>query len=202
MLRLSEIMTKDVLTLTPEMTLRDAVELFSARHISGAQVVNGQAVVGVVSAADIIGFAACTPESQHQATEPDSGDFIPDEQQLERESVAPGSYFTNLFCEGSSDVVDRMSAAATPEWNLLDDHTVDEVMTRSPVTLSPNDPVIEAAELMRTKSIHRVLVVARGKIVGIVSALDIARAVAEHKLTARTTMFDKADRSARPRPHS
>ena len=194
MLRLSEIMTKDVLTLTPETTLRDAVELFSTRHISGAPVVSGQTIVGVVSAADIIGFAASAPAPLLQSAEPDSGDSTPDEQQLERDSVAPGSYFTNLFCEGSGDVVDRMSTAAGPEWNLLDEHTVDEVMTRSPIVLAPHDPVLEAAEIMRDKSIHRVLVVSKGKLVGIVSALDIARAVAEHRLTARMYVFNKADR--------
>jgi len=70
-------------------------------------------------------------------------------------------------------------------WSLLDEHTVDEVMTRNAVTLTPNDPVLRAAELMRHKVIHRIVVIEKGRVVGIVSALDVARAVAARKLTAR-----------------
>ena len=56
MLRVSDIMTRDVLVATPDMTLREAAELFAAHHISGAPVVSGTHVVGVVSAADILDF--------------------------------------------------------------------------------------------------------------------------------------------------
>jgi CBS domain-containing protein len=47
---------------------------------------------------------------------------------------------------------------------------------------------------MREKSIHRVLVVQNGELVGIVTTLDIVKAVADHRLMTRTYVFDR-DRS-------
>jgi CBS domain-containing protein len=51
-------------------------------------------------------------------------------------------------------------------------------MTRGVVSLAPNDDVLAAAELMGRKHIHRVIVVEDDRLVGVVSALDVARAVA------------------------
>lgn len=75
-----------------------------------------------------------------------------------------------------------MSDPRGSDWDILDHHTVDEVMTRKPIALSPNDLVTTAAELMYHLSIHRVVVVDDGGIVGIVSALDVARIVAEGQI--------------------
>jgi CBS domain-containing protein len=76
-------------------------------------------------------------------------------------------------------------------WDVLDDHSVDEVMTRDLVALSSSDDVFTAADLMRRRSIHRVIVIDDEQLVGIVSALDIARAVADHKLAVRTYVFNR-----------
>lgn len=194
MLRLSDIMTVNVATLAPETTLRDAVELLSARHISGAPVLSGQELIGIITASDIISFAASVAGSEADRSDAPTwsewNDSASDEQP-ESENVAPGSYFTDLFDEGSTDVVDRMRSTDGRESNLLDEHTVDEVMTRAPIALGPHDSVLEAAELMRAKAIHRVLVVEDERLVGIVSALDVARAVAEQKLTSRRYMFNR-----------
>jgi CBS domain-containing protein len=43
---------------------------------------------------------------------------------------------------------------------------------------------------MRRQRIHRVLVTDAGTLVGIVSAFDIAGAVADHRFTRRTYVFD------------
>jgi CBS domain-containing protein len=45
--------------------------------------------------------------------------------------------------------------------------------------------------MMRQYGVHRVLVVTRGRLVGLVSAMDITRAVADRKLTAHTYVFEK-----------
>jgi CBS domain-containing membrane protein len=58
MLRLRDIMTRDVISATPDMTLRDAMELLSEGHVSGAPVVDGRKVVGIFSATDLLAFMA------------------------------------------------------------------------------------------------------------------------------------------------
>jgi CBS domain-containing protein len=190
MLKLSEIMTRDVITVTPETTLREAVDLFAANHISGAPVVSGRQVVGVVSASDILEFAASTPEVTKEMSEPSSWNDGSAERDDERVDTLPGSYYTELFAGEAADVTDRI--ANPSETSVLDAHTVDEVMTHDAIGLSPNDTVVAAAEVMRGHSIHRVLVVDDDVLVGILSTLDLARAVAEKKLTTKTYVFNKA----------
>jgi len=52
---------------------------------------------------------------------------------------------------------------------------VEEVMAKNPLTVSPNDPVLEAASYMGLKHFRRIPVVDKGKLVGIVSIGDINR---------------------------
>ena len=186
MLKLSDIMTREVVTVSPQTTLRDAVELFTARHISGAPVVGGNNIVGVISATDVLAFAAATPDPATGPPDETERDYLSEaaiEEEPDGGNLATGSDIVDVCCDDGADVADRMTLARGLEWSLLDEHTVDEVMTRGAVTLSPNDNVSTAAELMGRKRIHRVIVVTNGRIVGIVSALDVARAVAERKLT-------------------
>jgi len=189
MLKLSEIMTRDVVTVAPETTLREAIELFTAKHISGAPVVRGHELVGVVSASDILEFAASLPERLEESIDDSPWSETTNEDDTERADPVPGSYYTTPFaCEGG-DVANRLEGAR--EASVLDAHSVDEVMTHHAIALSPNDSVLTAADVMRGHSIHRVLVVDDGKLVGILSTIDLARAVAEHKLTTKTYVFNK-----------
>jgi len=61
MLRLRDIMATDVVAISSEASVREAMELLSRHHVSGAPVVNGSTLVGVVSATDLMEFAAALP---------------------------------------------------------------------------------------------------------------------------------------------
>ena len=63
MLRIRDIMTRNVLTATPDMTLRDAMALLSEHHVSGAPVVDGAKVVGVFSSSDLLTYLADLDDS-------------------------------------------------------------------------------------------------------------------------------------------
>jgi len=52
---------------------------------------------------------------------------------------------------------------------------VEEVMSTNPLTVSPNDPILEAASYMGLKNFRRIPVVEKGKLVGIVSIGDVNR---------------------------
>ena len=58
MLRLRDIMTTNVITVDPDVSIRQAMNLFTSRRISGAPVVAGNDVIGVISASDLVQFAA------------------------------------------------------------------------------------------------------------------------------------------------
>ncbi len=52
---------------------------------------------------------------------------------------------------------------------------VEEVMSRHPLTVSPDDPILEAASYMGLKHFRRIPVVEKGTLVGVVSISDINR---------------------------
>jgi CBS domain-containing protein len=180
-LRVSDVMTKDVLTFTPETSIRDAMEGLSSNHLSGAPVISGAKVVGVISITDILSFIASEPEPEEREEEEETAADSWDEPVVDDED---GDFESAL----NADVWDE---ALTPEnpltaRNVLEQHTVEEAMTREVFSLSSSASVREAAALMGKHGIHRVVVVDRGALAGIISALDIARAVSEKGLRGRT----------------
>ena len=196
MLRLRDIMTADVVTVRPDTSLRDAMELLASRHLSGAPVVAGNRVVGVVSSTDLMALAAALPGVPSNRPDPDPapwGDLAdaaePDD---ERENEVPAaSYFAELWAEVESDTSERMAATTEPDWDVLGDHTVDEAMTRAVYSLPPDADVLQAADFMRRVHAHRVLVMSGDELLGIVTAMDVTSAVADHRLSTRTYVFDR-----------
>jgi CBS domain-containing protein len=126
MLRIREIMSRDVTTFARDTAIRAALEKLSSSRMSGAPVIDNGKVCGIISVADIVGVIAT-------ASDP--------------------------------------SAAGMK--------SVGEVMTGHVHSLPSDAPVRNAASMMRENRIHRVLVIDDGELVGVVSALDVARAVSD-----------------------
>jgi CBS domain-containing protein len=197
MLRLRDIMATDVVAISSKATVRDAMELLSRHHVSGAPVVNGLTLVGVVSATDLMEFTAALPgvpteldtrEEWSESIEPSPDD------QIDEENDPGCAFYADMWEDAGADVTQRLATPSTPEWNALEEHTVDEVMTGMPlITLGPDASAETAADLMRTKGIHRILVTEDDKLVGIVSALDIVKAAADHRFTVRQFVFNRDD---------
>lgn len=182
MLKVREIMTEYPITLGPDLTLREAAERLAGPHISGAPVVSGDTVLGVLSMSDIVEFIANTPglpadEAAHDIEGDDDG----------LEAIA--AFYSDAVAGDVADIVERMRNVDRREWDVLSEHTVNEAMTHVVFSLPPDADVETAADYMRRAEIHRLLVLDAGRLVGIVSALDIATAVADHRLTRRTYVF-------------
>ena len=188
MLRLRDIMTRDVAVLSPDASIQHAMAFLVSQHISGAPVVSGTQVVGVVSATDLLEFASELPGLETEQPESVEEIELPDD--ATENAEPPGAFFHELW----SDVAgmnERMSGVEGLEWNALAEHVVAEAMNHAVFALPPDTPVEHAAEYMRGQGVHRVLVMKGEKLVGIVSTSDIADAVADHKLTVHTYVFGR-----------
>lgn len=149
MLRLRDIMTHEVLTVPPTLSIREAAELFATERLGGAPVVRSGRIVGMLTASDLLDFIASLPEEPLEV----------------------------------GDSSDR---------GILDNHTVDEAMTRGPVRSLPSDaPATRAAEVMKEERIHRLPVVDNDVLVGIVSTVDLVTAIADRRISSRTFVFPK-----------
>jgi predicted transcriptional regulator len=127
-MKVSELMTRSVVTLSPDETLEQAAATLASLNVSGAPVCDGeQRLVGVFSKSDVV-----------------------------------------------SRLIDgRVDPSAK----------VGEHMSTAPVTLRPEDDVRKATDLMAERSIHRLVIVdAEGHVVGILSPLDILKAIHAGKL--------------------
>ena len=182
MLKVREIMTVDPITLGPDLTLREAAERLAMHHISGAPVVTGDAVLGVLSLSDIVEFMANTPGvAEDEAANVIEGD--------DDGSEAIAAFYSDAVAGDVADVVERMRNVDHRDWDVLSEHTVSEAMTHVVFSVPPDATVETAAEYMARGEIHRLLVLDAGRLIGIVSALDIAGAVADHRLGRRTYVF-------------
>jgi len=194
MLQLRDIMTTDLVTVSPEMTVREVMEVLARHHVSGAPVVSGDTLVGVITGSDLMAFAAAlsgVPTQRDTYDEVDAWAESADAGADEGES-ASGTFFSDMWEDAGAEVTGRIGAPASPEWNALEEHDASEVMTRAPLsTLSQDATAEEAASVMQRDGIHRVLVTQGDKLVGIVSALDIASAAADHRFTSRTYVFNR-----------
>jgi len=189
MLRVQDIMTTDVVTVSPTMTLRDAAETFSRYHIGGAPVVEGSRVVGVVSTTDILNFAATSPSPRLPADETDDEWEPPPEDASWEADDDTASFFADRWAYSERDSVDFIAESAGSGAAALDGHTVAEVMTAEVLSLPPTADITVAAERMRAADVHRLLVMERGALLGVVSTTDLARAVAQRRVATRTYVF-------------
>ena len=198
MLKVREIMTPNVYTLAPETTLRNAVSLFTERHVGGAPVVTGGRVVGAVSMTDILDLQADgVAEPRDCDTQIEQGNAADDElSSWSGDDDPPASYFAKLWRDVSGAEAEDQVEASPPELDLLGEHTVSDAMSRRVCRISPDADVSEAADYMKRAGIHRMFVMEGERLVGIVTTMDIARAVAEHKLYVRRFVFER--RRARP----
>jgi CBS domain-containing protein len=173
-----DLMSTDIVTVAPGLSLRGVVDLFATRHVGGAPVLAGSRVVGVVSASDILTFEASTPGVPPAEPDRPEWELEPPEEWREGDE-APAAFFSDLWPDAGAEVVERFEQTGSPEWDLLAEHTVDEVMSRRVAAVNPETPIRAVARLMTALQIHRVLVLEQGRLLGVLTASDIVRAVAE-----------------------
>lgn len=186
-LRVRDIMTGDPITVTPESSLREAMELFTREHISGAPVSSGGKLVGVISASDLLAFAAAPPEGARTPGPEEEFDDLSDMHDDESAALGDdpfmdGVFFTDLLNDADTDVDVRFAGMADPNLDVLDQCTVADAMTTQVKTIEPDEPAVAAARLMQKAKVHRLLVLEHGRLAGIVSTSDLNRAVAERRL--------------------
>ena len=182
MVHLRDIMQTEVIGVDPDLTLRGLVEMLGDHGVSGAPVISNDRVSGVVSVTDVIEFTERTPGvPREREPAPDDTEWAGGS---DEDETAP-EFFSELWAPTSVDALERMRQADSPEWDVLDQHVVSEVMTRRVISLPPDASVREAAKLMMESGIHRVLVIDDGELSGIVTSSDIVRAVADGKLQGK-----------------
>lgn len=183
MLTVRDCMTRDVVTMDVESSLREAVELFMTQHVSGVPVTAGGKLVGVLSASDVIAFEGGQPGVPTERPALEQEDWNEPSDWVEGEEP-PAAFFSELWSDVGADVLERFAQVSGPEWDVLEEHTVGEAMSPSLCRVAPTASLYAAAEQMVRAGVHRLVVMDGGRLVGMLSSMDIVRAVALRRLVA------------------
>ncbi len=184
MTTLREIMTRDPVTVGPEATLRELVELLTNRSISGVPVVTGSGeVVGVISATNVLSFTASTPAIPSDRSE-SLAEWGEEPDTSDEDDESTPEFYAELWADSEADVLTRVDGATSPEWDLLEEHTVSEVMSRRLQSVPIDADLPTVARRMIRAGVHRLLVLEDKHLVGLVTTTDFVRAVAERRIPA------------------
>lgn len=148
MTKARELMTKDVLAVSPDTPAREIARLLLDRSVSAAPVVDASgAVIGMVSEGDLIGRA-----------------------EMDRE--ARRDWWLALLAEGGTLNPDFLASLRNGA------QTARDVMSAPVITVDEAAEAAEIARLLASYRIKRVPVLRDGKLVGIVSRADLLRGLA------------------------
>lgn len=162
-LRASDLMTTDVKTVGPEMRLTELETFFGDEGVSGAPVVSGTRLIGLVSRTDIVRLLA--KEDKHIRS-------------------AISFYYYLSPWDGEASLPDLIShETSTTIGRRLETLTVKDAMTYGVLAVAPDASIEEVCKEMTAHGVHRLLVVENETLRGLVSTLDIVRAVAERGLS-------------------
>jgi CBS-domain-containing membrane protein len=145
MLRVKDIMTPDVITVSPETEILQAARIMVEKRINGLPVLDSHGkVVGILCQSDLVSQQKSVP--------------IPSLFSL-MDGFMPLTSLKKIEKE-----VEKIAAL-----------TVAQAMTHKPTTVSPETGIEEVASLMVDRNFHTLPVVEGGRLVGVVGKEDILK---------------------------
>lgn len=156
MMKVSEVMTRRVATVSPDTLVKDAAALLAEKNVSGMPVIEGGTIVGVFSEADVLRHIKTTKKDLRL--------------------VYPS--ISSLGIAFQEEVTQREILEAYEE---IGNKPVKEVMSKEVVTVAPDIPLNDAIVKMVQNGINRLPVVDRGNLVGIVTRGDVIRGLAKEE---------------------
>lgn len=149
----ADVMSHDPILAKPEMPLQEAIKILAERRISGLPVVNDNG--------KLVGIISETDLMWQES------------------GITPPAYIMVL----DSVIFLENPARYEKEIHKALGATVGEVMTKEPLTTTPEKSLSAAARMMHERNIHRLPVLdANGKVVGILTRGDIIRAMASDQV--------------------
>lgn len=149
MLQARDIMTTEVMTVSPQTTVLDLARLLAEHKINGAPVVDGNGrLVGVVTQSNLIDRVKKF-ELPHVVTILDAHFYL----------ELPGTFKKNL--------------------EKLVGNLVSDIMAAPPVTITADVQVDEIASIMARRQVHTLPVLDGDKLIGIIGKIDIIRALGQ-----------------------
>jgi CBS domain-containing protein len=151
MLTAGDVMTREVITVKKETTIRELAELFARHRISSAPVVDDSgAMIGIVTETDLVE----QDKSLHIPTVISLFDWV-------------------IYLESDKKF--------EKELKKMTGQTVGDIYTEDVVQVSPATPVSDVANLISSRKVNSIPVVDGSRLVGIVARIDLIRTMIKHE---------------------
>ena len=148
MKKASEIMTREVITVTPETSVQQLAALLASNEISGAPVVDSEGkLLGIVTESDLI------------------------DQNKKVHIPTVVSILDSFFFLENPDKMEQ-------EMRKMAGATVADIYTSPAIIVSEDTPIDEIATIMSEKNVHTLPVVTAGQLKGIIGKKDIIKTIA------------------------
>jgi CBS domain-containing protein len=145
MIKAKDIMTRDIVSVTPETEVTEVAKLLLDKHFNGVPVLDGNGdMVGIICQSDLI---------------------------AEQKKLPLPSVFTIL----DSFIPIHPLGKTTREVHKIAAIKASDAMTPHPVSVAPETGIDEVAEVMVNRGFHTLPVVEGGKLVGIIGKSDVLR---------------------------
>ncbi|MFW6192777.1 MAG: HPP family protein [Gemmatimonadota bacterium] len=158
----ADVMQRDVIAVSPDAPVAELLDLLQEEGISGVPVVGpDETVLGVVSLSDVA----------RAASEEASTGKPPPRRARDPGRNGPSSFFR---------LPDGALSALPPSLprSKLGSRSVRDIMTPATLTLRPDASLVEVARFLDRAGVHRALVMDGSVLAGIVTTLDVVRALA------------------------
>lgn len=153
-MKVKDVMNSDVVFCKPDDTVREAAKVLKVNNISGAPVLEGRKLVGIISDADLLKLLVIPEKGNLWLPSPFEVIEVPIRELLSWE-----------------DTKKMLSDVGSTK--------VEEMMTKDVHTISSEASVEEASELMVRHRINRLPVMENNHVVGIVTRGDIIEGLAK-----------------------
>jgi CBS domain-containing protein len=157
-----KLMQTKVRTVNEGMSLPELERAFLGGGVTGFPVVESGRLVGVVSRSDVV---------RKLATEQSYVEYVSD--------------YHREICGSQDEAPEPLSVLAHRAGARLENVCVRDLMSRTPITVSPDDSLSEVAKVLVSHGIHRVVVTSGDQLEGILTSLDLVGLFAEDRVEAR-----------------
>lgn len=158
-MKVKDLMTKNVITFSPDMTIKEAMEILVKNNIGGAPVVENGKLVGIITQRDILSYLDMAYKRQGWIFIPTPFDII----EIPRVTALPYEKFTEIY-------------------ESLGKEKIGDIMQKKVYFVEPDDDIEDAIQLLGKGKINRLPVVDKDrKVVGIITRGDILRGLAGYK---------------------